>query len=148
MRKLKKLSAILLTGVLTFSAVACGNSTGNHAKTESGASVQERIASVQTKMQEVKSLEMSMDMDMALKATEDGESFDFTMKTSGRSEEHTSELQSRFDLVCRLLLEKKKKKDMRNMQEENKKPRTEQHRTSARSQLENDCTEEQCASIT
>src|SRR5207249_8950726 len=27
---------------------------------------------------------------------------------SGRSEEHTSELQSRFDLVCRLLLEKKK----------------------------------------
>src|SRR5690349_23986456 len=28
----------------------------------------------------------------------------------GRSEEHTSELQSRRDLVCRLLLEKKKKK--------------------------------------
>src|SRR5699024_3304954 len=27
----------------------------------------------------------------------------------GRSEEHTSELQSRFDIVCRLLLEKKKK---------------------------------------
>src|SRR5438067_7763172 len=29
-----------------------------------------------------------------------------------RSEEHTSELQSRFDLVCRLLLEKKKHKNM------------------------------------
>src|SRR5438105_7116361 len=29
----------------------------------------------------------------------------------GRSEEHTSELQSRVDLVCRLLLEKKKKKN-------------------------------------
>src|SRR5207249_7172711 len=28
--------------------------------------------------------------------------------TASRSEEHTSELQSRFDLVCRLLLEKKK----------------------------------------
>src|SRR5699024_12313088 len=28
--------------------------------------------------------------------------------TNDRSEEHTSELQSRFDLVCRLLLEKKK----------------------------------------
>src|SRR2546428_2791072 len=28
--------------------------------------------------------------------------------TGGRSEEHTSELQSRSDLVCRLLLEKKK----------------------------------------
>src|SRR2546421_1544223 len=30
------------------------------------------------------------------------------MKGSVRSEEHTSELQSRSDLVCRLLLEKKK----------------------------------------
>src|SRR5699024_12847367 len=29
-------------------------------------------------------------------------------RTYWRSEEHTSELQSRFDLVCRLLLEKKK----------------------------------------
>src|SRR5690242_21528390 len=29
--------------------------------------------------------------------------------TSGRSEEHTSELQSHVNLVCRLLLEKKKK---------------------------------------
>src|SRR5699024_11496733 len=32
-----------------------------------------------------------------------------TRKEITRSEEHTSELQSRFDLVCRLLLEKKKK---------------------------------------
>src|SRR5438067_7334976 len=31
-----------------------------------------------------------------------------TSLSSRRSEEHTSELQSRFDLVCRLLLEKKK----------------------------------------
>src|SRR5690625_7082944 len=31
-------------------------------------------------------------------------------KQKGRSEEHTSELQSRGHLVCRLLLEKKKKK--------------------------------------
>src|SRR2546422_6337249 len=33
----------------------------------------------------------------------------FTMNRSDRSEEHTSELQSRLHLVCRLLLEKKKK---------------------------------------
>src|SRR6266851_8202333 len=32
------------------------------------------------------------------------------LQRSGRSEEHTSELQSHHDLVCRLLLEKKKKK--------------------------------------
>src|SRR2546421_5587875 len=31
------------------------------------------------------------------------------IRRDGRSEEHTSELQSRSDLVCRLLLEKKKK---------------------------------------
>src|SRR5690349_23413125 len=32
-----------------------------------------------------------------------------------RSEEHTSELQSRRDLVCRLLLEKKKKKNVKRV---------------------------------
>src|SRR5699024_12781620 len=37
---------------------------------------------------------------LVLYDTETGEKY--------RSEEHTSELQSRFDLVCRLLLEKKK----------------------------------------
>src|SRR2546422_11318606 len=31
-------------------------------------------------------------------------------RSGGRSEEHTSELQSRLHLVCRLLLEKKKKR--------------------------------------
>src|SRR5687768_17651522 len=35
----------------------------------------------------------------------------------GRSEEHTSELQSRLHLVCRLLLEKKKKKKENNIYE-------------------------------
>src|SRR5436309_11878550 len=35
---------------------------------------------------------------------------------SSRSEEHTSELQSRENLVCRLLLEKKKKKKQRIIQ--------------------------------
>src|SRR5438105_10530823 len=34
----------------------------------------------------------------------------FGLTSGTRSEEHTSELQSRVDLVCRLLLEKKKKK--------------------------------------
>src|SRR5690349_17306208 len=35
----------------------------------------------------------------------------FIYWSTDRSEEHTSELQSRRDLVCRLLLEKKKKKN-------------------------------------
>src|SRR5215469_14955000 len=42
-------------------------------------------------------------------------------KPPSRSEEHTSELQSRRDLVCRLLLEKKKKKKNRHPKEKKKK---------------------------
>src|SRR5206468_12109824 len=42
-----------------------------------------------------------------------------------RSEEHTSELQSRSDLVCRLLLEKKKKKkDKKKNKKKKKKKKT------------------------
>src|SRR5438309_6852202 len=36
-----------------------------------------------------------------------------SIRTCRRSEEHTSELQSQFHLVCRLLLEKKKKKHIK-----------------------------------
>src|SRR5439155_20467452 len=41
----------------------------------------------------------------------------------GRSEEHTSELQSRGHLVCRLLLEKKKKKKQRTILGERRRTR-------------------------
>src|SRR5699024_12574013 len=44
----------------------------------------------------------------ARKAPPKGLAHSFSSSSSSRSEEHTSELQSRFDLVCRLLLEKKK----------------------------------------
>src|SRR5438105_7390692 len=43
----------------------------------------------------------------------------FSPNHVGRSEEHTSELQSRVDLVCRLLLEKKKKKNKNNRKKKN-----------------------------
>src|SRR5690349_9715698 len=46
---------------------------------------------------------------------------DGEIKYSARSEEHTSELQSRRDLVCRLLLEKKKKKKKKTSKEQRKK---------------------------
>src|SRR5699024_11687013 len=45
----------------------------------------------------------------------DEEGCKFDNGTVTRSEEHTSELQSRFDLVCRLLLEKKKRTLSRKM---------------------------------
>src|SRR5690606_41175283 len=47
--------------------------------------------------------------DLAWRATHDGLT-GLTRLQALRSEEHTSELQSRENLVCRLLLEKKKKK--------------------------------------
>src|SRR6266496_5976719 len=42
-------------------------------------------------------------------------------QSRARSEEHTSELQSRRDLVCRLLLEKKKNKNKKKEKENKKK---------------------------
>src|SRR5690554_6957221 len=44
--------------------------------------------------------------------------------TNTRSEEHTSELQSRPHLVCRLLLEKKKKKTKKKTKKKKKKAET------------------------
>src|SRR2546421_5693017 len=44
----------------------------------------------------------------------------FSRSNAHRSEEHTSELQSRSDLVCRLLLEKKKKKKNKKKSTNNK----------------------------
>src|SRR5688572_31869239 len=41
------------------------------------------------------------------------------LSRSGRSEEHTSELQSQSNLVCRLLLEKKKKKKNKTTEQSN-----------------------------
>src|SRR2546429_3106265 len=50
-----------------------------------------------------------------------------------RSEEHTSELQSRLHLVCRLLLEKKKKKQYTNLRSIHK-TLVDNHATSATGQ--------------
>src|SRR5699024_6544606 len=55
------------------------------------------------KMQQYKELEELLEIRLKPKYKQNN-----TEKRQLRSEEHTSELQSRFDLVCRLLLEKKK----------------------------------------
>src|SRR5438477_5053975 len=47
---------------------------------------------------------------LLLSQVEDGVEVDGEKNSQLRSEEHTSELQSHVNLVCRLLLEKKKKK--------------------------------------
>src|SRR5450432_4631030 len=51
---------------------------------------------------------------------------DYRYKRKPRSEEHTSELQSRSDLVCRLLLEKKKKKKKKKKKRKKKKKKKKQ----------------------
>src|SRR5438874_12779860 len=48
--------------------------------------------------------------EMAVNALQESGADAVMVGRGARSEEHTSELQSRRDLVCRLLLEKKKKK--------------------------------------
>src|SRR5215471_21123935 len=50
---------------------------------------------------------------------------------NSRSEEHTSELQSRRDLVCRLLLEKKKKKIQININYKKKKKKKKKNKKKA-----------------
>src|SRR5690349_23042238 len=57
-----------------------------------------------------------------------------------RSEEHTSELQSRRDLVCRLLLEKKKKKKKKKRNKKNSKSKTHKIKTSCATRTRNECT--------
>src|SRR5436309_9497840 len=55
-----------------------------------------------------------------------------TRAAETRSEEHTSELQSRENLVCRLLLEKKKKKKQKINQADTPKNSPHAHSTSER----------------
>src|SRR5699024_12118170 len=64
----------------------------------------ERYCSVQRRHQKVVEVAPTVNMSMELRNRICNSARDFL---DSRSEEHTSELQSRFDLVCRLLLEKK-----------------------------------------
>src|SRR2546430_13434738 len=52
---------------------------------------------------------VEFDLARAVKSDEELESVRDSVRINTRSEEHTSELQSQSNLVCRLLLEKKKK---------------------------------------
>src|SRR5688572_32060174 len=57
------------------------------------------------------------------RARQQNQRVDFEVR-EGRSEEHTSELQSQSNLVCRLLLEKKKKKINKKDRQEGETTRT------------------------
>src|SRR5699024_11964868 len=63
--------------------------------------IQEKSDKVMSNMQSILNTQGKM-------LEENAENLQAILINGHRSEEHTSELQSRFDLVCRLLLEKKK----------------------------------------
>src|SRR5437868_11057970 len=56
----------------------------------------------------LRELQITYKNPLSLAFTPDGREVWVACEGERRSEEHTSELQSRFDIVCRLLLEKKK----------------------------------------
>src|SRR2546422_10685718 len=56
----------------------------------------------------------ALQLDQPSRRSLDGTNASVSDHRGPRSEEHTSELQSRLHLVCRLLLEKKKKKQQTN----------------------------------
>src|SRR5207247_8995336 len=69
------------------------------------ARVVESAVRSQVQIHELKQIEDHVGFQMAI----DDQTWPFDGVLLARSEEHTSELQSRVDLVCRLRLEKKKK---------------------------------------
>src|SRR5690349_22582575 len=58
--------------------------------------------------------QLAAQVEQQVQLVRDPQALAYIRMVGERSEEHTSELQSRRDLVCRLLLEKKKKNNMRN----------------------------------
>src|SRR5699024_3072883 len=78
-----------------------GSSTIQHNALLSGDAQVSGVRYTGTELTGVLDKDPESDPDIALEQTQ----------KAFRSEEHTSELQSRFDLVCRLLLEKKNKSD-------------------------------------
>src|SRR5690554_7787658 len=113
---IKKITMVMLVVLISISTIAC-RSNGDNQKT----TFQKDILRIEQFKDELPNNYFIMDIkERALKYDEmvfdfniSGTFFpliwqDETFNTFGRSEEHTSELQSRPHLVCRLLLEKKK----------------------------------------
>src|SRR5699024_11982546 len=75
---------------------------------DSGGNAGSQSATLMIRAMAVGDIKMKDWLKMFVKEISVSVALGLTMALAVRSEEHTSELQSRFDLVCRLLLEKKK----------------------------------------
>src|SRR5689334_11639879 len=93
--------ALLCAGALAF---ACGPRT--HSEAASTASLATAAPVIQQGMPHTRNDGAPLASNLDVKLEREG--VRFALVLTNRSEEHTSELQSQFHLVCRLLLEKKK----------------------------------------
>src|SRR3989449_195682 len=107
----------LASGAAGRAAVPSGASTGEHEAVELRDGDQKRFGGKGV-LEAVKNVNEVIGPRLEGMTAEDQLAVDFAMlELDGtRSEEHTSELQSRLHLVCRLLLEKKKNKNRESTQ--------------------------------
>src|SRR5699024_6143144 len=101
--KLRRVLATMLAAALVVPVLAGCGGGGKEASSEGGGS--------DSGVLDVKIWDATQQEGIQTICDEWSETSGIEAKVEVRSEEHTSELQSRFDLVCRLLLEKKKKKN-------------------------------------
>src|SRR5699024_11894856 len=95
-----KTSTCILTGPSEGSTSSTGIVLSGRCKNRIGLSTSDRSTNISVWPEPSASLKSKTAFQNGLMAS--------ILGVTKRSEEHTSELQSRFDLVCRLLLEKKK----------------------------------------
>src|SRR6266511_6249295 len=94
-----------------FHAILQQASQGEPSTVDSGLHRAQRYARERGNLAVVVAFDVEQDDGIALVGRDERQGL--VERAGARSEEHTSELQSRENLVCRLLLEKKKKKEAR-----------------------------------
>src|SRR2546422_5498976 len=102
---MKRLPLLLLSGLVAVAFAACGGKQPETTPTPTGPNADSLRAAQQAHDDSMKAAQEEADRRAQAEAKRRQEIAD----SLARSEEHTSELQSRLHLVCRLLLEKKKK---------------------------------------
>src|SRR5690625_787057 len=107
----RKLSFVAAGIALAMTMAACAGGGAGSNENENGAEGNGAGSEVDTSDMTVG---VAMPTQSMQRWLDDGNNMKAELEAEGRSEEHTSELQSRGHLVCRLLLEKKKERQQSN----------------------------------